>query len=346
MSLLGSRRFLGDYLGVNASQGPGSQVRQAANIASNERVVFSCRGEILEAKFGRSSKPSPRLIVITNSKFYTITQAMVSGQRQIAVEKAIPLGAIKFIGTSTCRDDWFSLGVGSPQEPDPLLNCMFKTEMFTQLQRVMPGGFSLKIDSMIEYAKKPGKMQQVKVMKDSQQAVDFYKSGAIHTQQGESPNSTSRPTPKGKPVPPRPITRGKLIKPGGPSGRPSRLGGNRKTQPRPGAGSERAVPQPPAAVSAARTPAAVSNTTTSAAAQAPAAAAAATRAIPSHTRNQGSTGSAATRVPPPPPPAAAPAKPAKVMAKVLYDFAGQTENQLSIAAGDVVEIVQKENNGK
>jgi myosin-1 len=345
MSLLGSRRFLGDYLGVNASQGPGSQVRQAANIASNERVVFSCRGEILEAKFGRSSKPSPRLIVITNSKFYTITQAMVSGQRQIAVEKAIPLGAIKFIGTSTCRDDWFSLGVGSPQEPDPLLNCMFKTEMFTQLQRVMPGGFSLKIDSMIEYAKKPGKMQQVKVMKDSQQAVDFYKSGAIHTQQGESPNSTSRPTPKGKPVPPRPITRGKLIKPGGPSGRPSRLGGNRKTQPRPGAGSERAVPQPPAAVSAARTPAAVSNTTTSAAAQAPAAAAAATRAIPSHTRNQGSTGSAATRVPPPPPPAAAPAKPAKVMAKVLYDFAGQTENQLSIAAGDVVEIVQKENNG-
>jgi len=34
------------------------------------------------------------------------------------------------------------------------------------------------------------------------------------------------------------------------------------------------------------------------------------------------------------------------MAKVLYDFAGQKENELSIRAGDVIEIVQKENNGK
>ncbi|KAK5992924.1 Myosin-1 [Cladobotryum mycophilum] len=34
------------------------------------------------------------------------------------------------------------------------------------------------------------------------------------------------------------------------------------------------------------------------------------------------------------------------MAKVLYDFAGQKENELSIKAGDIVEIVQKENNGK
>jgi myosin-1 len=34
------------------------------------------------------------------------------------------------------------------------------------------------------------------------------------------------------------------------------------------------------------------------------------------------------------------------MAKVLYDFAGQKENELSIRAGDLIEIVQKENNGK
>ncbi|KAI9171867.1 Myosin-1 [Paramyrothecium foliicola] len=341
MSLLGSRRFLGDYLGINATNGPGSQVRNAANISSSERAVFSCRGEILEAKFGRSSKPSPRIIIITNSKFYIVSQAMVSGQRQIAVEKAIPLGAIKFIGTSTCRDDWFSLGIGSPQEPDPLLNCVFKTEMFTQMQRVMPGGFSLKIDSMIEYAKKPGKMQQVKVLKDSQQSVDYYKSGTVHTRQGEAPNSVSRPTPKGKPVPARPITRGKLIKPGGPGGRPSRITGNRKTQPRPGANSARAVPQPPAAVSAASANPVATPAAASVAASIPAAA---SRSIPNHTRNQGSTSSATTRVPPPPPPAAPAAKP-KVMAKVLYDFAGQRENELSIKEGDMLEIVQKENNG-
>jgi myosin-1 len=34
------------------------------------------------------------------------------------------------------------------------------------------------------------------------------------------------------------------------------------------------------------------------------------------------------------------------MAKALYDFAGSRENELSITAGETIEIVQKENNGK
>jgi myosin I len=318
-SLLGSRRFLGDYLGINATTGPGSQIRNAIGIASNEKTLFSCRGEILEAKFGRSSKPSPRTLIVTNSKFYIVAQMLVNGQPQISIERSVPLGAIRYISTSTCRDDWFSLGIGSPQEPDPLLNCVFKTELFTHMQRSMPGGFNLKITDMIEYAKKPAKIQTVKVLKDSQQPVDFYKSGAVHTQQGEPPSSVSRPTPRAKPVPPRPITRGKLIKPGGPGGRPSRLGG-RTAQPRPGASTGRSVPTPASVL--------------------PAAAA----AIPSHTRPQPGASRAAARVPPPPPPAAPPAK-AKITAKVLYDFAGQKENELSIKAGDILEIVQKENNG-
>jgi myosin-1 len=236
----------------------------------------------LEAKFGRSSKASPRIIVVSNSKFYIIAQMLVNGQPQITVEKSVPLGAIKFIGVSSARDDWFSLGIGSPQEADPLMNCIFKTEMFTQMQRVMPGGFNLKIAETIEYAKKPGKLQQVKVLKDSQVPVDYYKSGAVHTQPGEPPSSVSKPTPKGKPVPPRPITRGKLIKPGGPNGRPSRIQGNRAAKPRPGGGT-RAVPQPPAAVSAAAS--------IPAAAPAPAA----HNAIPSHPKAAGGAGRAHPR---------------------------------------------------
>lgn len=327
MSLLGSRRFLGDYLGINASSGPGSHIRNAINLSSNEKAVFSCRGEILEAKFGRSSKPSPRIIIVTNSKYYVVAQMMAQNQVQIVVEKSFPLGAIKFISASTARDDWFSLGVGSPQEADPLLNCVLKTEMFTQMQRVMPGGFNLKIGETIEYAKKPGKMQLVKVLKDAPNQYDFYKSGAVHTQQGEPPNSVSRPTPKGKPVPPRPITRGKLIKPGGPGGRPSRVTNNRTPQARPSASasttSRRPVPQPqPAAASAAS---------------------AFVASIPTHTRQQSNS---SVRAPPPPPPVAAPAAPPKIMAKVLYDFAGQRENELTITKGQLIEIIQKENNGK
>ncbi|KAJ9151817.1 Myosin i myo5 [Pleurostoma richardsiae] len=316
-SLLGSRRFLGDYLGINATSGPGYQVRNAISLGSNEKAMFSCRGEILEAKFGRSSKPSPRILIVTNSKFYIVSQMLANHQVHISVERAVPLGAIRFISTSTCRDDWFSLGVGSQQEADPLLSCVFKTEMFTQMQRVMPGGFNLKVADTIEYAKKPGKMQFVKVLKDSPSAVDFYKSHAVHTQQGESPNSVSRPTPRAKPVPPRPITRGKLIKPGGPGGRPSRIT-HRPAQSRPSAASHRPVPQPqPQPV-------------------------AAVASLPVHTRNQSNT--SAARVPPPPPPAAPPAK-AKITAKVLYDFSGQKENELTVHAGDIIEIVQKENNG-
>lgn len=335
MSLLGSRRFLGDYLGVNATTGPGAQIRNSAGIASNERSVFSCRGEILETKFGRSSKPSPRLIIITSSKFYIVAQLLINGRPQISVERAIPLGSIKFVGTSTCTDDWFSLGVGSAQEADPLMNCVLKTEMFAQMQRVMPGGFSLRVGDIIEYAKKPNKMQQVKVLKDSQQRADFYKSGAIHTQQGEPSTSVSRPMPKAKPVPLRPITRGKLIKPGGPGGRSSRITSNRTAQPRPGAGSSRAVPQPSSIALSATS-----------GAPATASAAAAQRPIASYSRNQSSTGGGAARAPPPPPPPAAPSAPAKVTAKVLYDFDGQRENELSIRAGEVLEIVQKESNGK
>ncbi|ORY57166.1 myosin-5 [Pseudomassariella vexata] len=320
-SLLGSRRFLGDYLGINATTGPGSQIRNALQMSGSEKTIFSCRGEVLEHKFGRSSKASPRIFVVTNSKLYIVAQALVNHEVQVSLERTVPLGAIKFIGTSSCRDDWFSLGIGSPQEADPLLNCVLKTEMFTQMQRVMPGGFTLKIGESIEYAKKPGKMQLIKVIKDSPQPVDYYKSGAVHTQPGEPPSSGSRPTPKGKPVPPRPITRGKLIKPGGPGGRPSRIQNARPT-------ASSTTKRGPASLQTPRpvpTPATV------------------TSSIPSHTRNQNSA-SSTSRMPPPPPPAAPPAK-AKMQAKVLYDFAGQKENELTVKAGDIIEVVQKENNG-
>lgn len=326
-SLLGSRRFMGDYLGVNATGGSGARIRNSANIPSNEQAVFSCRGEILETKFGRSSKLSPRILVLTKGKFYIIAQHLVNKQVQVAIERAIPLGAIKFVGVSVCRDDWFSLGVGSPQEADPLLTCVLKTELFTHMQGAMPGGFTLKIADAIEYAKKPNKMQMVKVIKDSQVKEDYYKSGAVHTTQGEPPNSVSRPLPKGKPIPAKPFTKGRLIKPGGPGGRPSRVTNTstRNTkpvaQPRGSASAGRSLPpQPVAAVAA---------------------------SIPNHTRNVPSASSARSVPPPPPPapPAAKPAKPREPQFKVLYEFSGQSANEITLTPGDIVSVLKKENNG-
>lgn len=319
-SLLGSRRFMGDYLGVGATSGPGSRIRATLNLAGHEPVVFSCRGDILESKFGKTSKPSPRTFVVTRSKFYIVTQSLVNKQIQIGIQRTIPLGAIKFIGTSTCRDDWFSLGVGSPQEADPLLNCVLKTELFTQMQQVMPGGFNLKIFDSIEYAKKPGKIQLIKVVKDSTMAQDFYKSQTIHTSQGEPPNSVSRPMPKAKPIPAKPFTKGRLIRPGGPSGQPSKLSnGNRNTKPvsdsyTHATSQSRQVPRPIAT------------------------------SVPSHTRNTSSTSSG--RAVPLPPPLAPPAASKEPQYRVLYDFSGQSTNEVTLKAGDLITILQKENNGK
>ncbi|RMJ25588.1 hypothetical protein PHISP_03557 [Aspergillus sp. HF37] len=336
MSILGSRRFLGDYLGIANKGGPGEMIRNGAGISGSDTVLFSCRGEVLISKFGRSSKPNPRILVLTNRHVYIVAQNIANNQLVISSERTIPIGAIKAVSASSLRDDWFSLLVGSPQEPDPLLNCVFKTEFFTHLSNALRG-MNLKIGDNVEYNKKPGKLATVKAVKDpSAPRVDTYKSGTIHTGQGEPPNSVSKPTPKGKQVAARAVTKGKLLRPGGPGGGPSKLASRptpasqplpeRKPQSSP---SEPAAAQPRPAQPPQPQPAARP-------VPQPVAAAAA-----SHGRTS-SSGSA--RGPPPPPPAAPPA-PKKPTAKALYDFMSDQSNELSVQAGEIIQIVSREGNG-
>lgn len=331
-SLLGSRRFFGDYLGVNMPRGAGQVIRDAIHLSSQERCVFSARCELLVSKFGRSSKPMPRILILTPKAIYIVVQQILNNQLQIAAERTIPIGGVKFLSTSTLKDDWFAIGVGSPQEPDPLINCVFKTEFFLRFKTVSPGGMNLQIGDTIQYNKKPGKLATVKVVKDpAVQRDDMYKSGTIHVGQGESPNSASRPTPKGKAIV-RPITTGKLLRPGGPGGQPSKLTSRPRpaTRPTPAAApASRPVPTPVAAISNSNT---------------------AARPIPGlpqtngHARNE-SFGSARAPPPPPPPPAAPPAVADKPQVKVKYDFEAPAANQLTIKAGEILELSQKENNG-
>lgn len=332
MSLLGSRRFLGDYLGIGNKGGPGEMIRNGAGISGSDDILFSCRGEVLISKFGRSSKPSPRILVLTNRHVYIVAQILVNNQLQISAERTVPIGAIKAVSTSNLKDDWFSLIIGG-QEPDPLINCVFKTEFFTHLQTALRGQLNLKVSENIEYNKKPGKLATVKAIKDPAASpnVDTYKSHTIHTSPGEPPSSVSKPTPKAKQVAARPVTKGKLLRPGGPGGGPSKLASrpaSRPTpKPQPLPQSQPATAQPIPAPQPAAVPRPVPQ---------PVAAAAA-----SHTRN---ASSGSVRAPPPPPPASPPA-PKKATAKALYDFTSAQSNELDIRAGDVVQIVSKEGNG-
>lgn len=262
----------------------------------------------------------------TNRHVYIVAQTVANNQLVISSERTIPVGAIKTVSTSNLKDDWFSLMVGSPQEPDPLISCVFKTEFFTHLTNIMRG-VNVKIGDGIEYNKKPGKITIVKAVKDpSVPRDDVYKSGTIRTGPGEPANSVSRPTPRPKQIAARPVTKGKLLRPGAPGGGPSKLGAAARSRPTPRplpqatpqpAAQPKPVPQPLANVAAA------------------------------HQRigSTASTKSVKAPPPPPPPPANHPVS-RKPTAKALYDFNSGHSNELSIKAGEIVQVVSKEGNGK
>lgn len=346
-SLVGYRRFMGDYLGIGNSGGSGEMIKNAIQLG-NQHVYFSCRCEVLVSKLGRSSKPEPRFLVLTDKNVILVKQAIINKQLQIMAERTMPIGAIKYVSASTLKDDWFALGVGSPQEPDPLVNCIFKTEFFTYLRRASRGAIDFKIGEMIQYNKKPGKPSTIKVVKDNMvPRDDLYKSGTIHTGPGESPSSVSKPTPRGKQVAAKPITSGKLLRAGGPGGQPSKLAARPKPAPRP-------VPQ------ARPLPGVGQPITASTPAPAPvsavAAASAAMQSKPmpqpvaalngtGHARNVSSSSTASARAPPPPPPPPAAATPKDPQYKAMYDFVGQTSGELSLKKDELIAVTQKENNG-
>ncbi|KAL9049654.1 MAG: hypothetical protein Q9162_007115, partial [Coniocarpon cinnabarinum] len=216
-SLNGYRRFMGDYLGFNEKGGTGELIRSSAGVTTSEQAIFSCRVEVLVSKLGRSSKPEQRFLVLTSKTLYLIKQALINRQLQISIDRQIPAGSIKFVSVSQLKDDWFAIGAGSPQEPDPLVNCIFKTEFLTMLKQVTRGSVDIRFSNELQYAKKPGKMATVKAVEDPKvPRDDVYKSGQIHTGPGESPSSYSKPTPRGKRVAAKPITKGKLLKAGAP----------------------------------------------------------------------------------------------------------------------------------
>lgn len=226
----------------------------------------------------------------------------------------------------------------------------------------------------IEYNKKPGKPTVIKVVKDQTvQRDDLYKSGTIHTGQGEPPNSVSRPTPRPKQVAGKPITSGKLLRPGGPGGGPSKLASrpaaSRPVAPRP---VPQPMPQPTPQPTSQYTPQRTTQHTPQHIPQLtpqpvhqqtsqgtmlnyrpdPQPAAAQARVVPQplagingigHGRSEST--SSLNRAPPPPPPSAPPAA-KKDTYKALYDFAGQTANELTIQKDEIVEVLSKNGNGK
>ncbi|KAL7285494.1 hypothetical protein ACG7TL_000591 [Trametes sanguinea] len=315
-SLLGYRRFMGDYLDINGKSALGEELAEACGIG-RDKVVFSSRAQLLVSKFGRSSKPSPRFLILTEKALYIAVTNAKDGQTVTMLERKIPLITIKSISMSNLRDDWIVFNLGPTEEGDPIISCIFKTELTTHILRLTQGSVNVVIGPVITYNKKKEKKAEIKFIKDETvPRGDHYKSHTVHVPSGEPPTSQSKPVPRPKEGVVRPITQGKLLRRGGPSDRPAPSAVSRPkpaSQPLPGKSTPAAAVKPPTAAS--------SSTSASAAPRAP----------------PPPPGRAAA--PPPPPP-----EPDVELYKAKYPFQGQ-EGEMTLQKDDIVELVEKEDNG-
>ncbi|SCV74210.1 BQ2448_6642 [Microbotryum intermedium] len=311
-SLLSMRRFQGDYLGVSEAGPQGQSLRNSASIGSGEAVVFSARAQLLVSKLGRSSKPSPRYLILSDKAVYILITQVVNGRASTSLERKIPLVTIRSIGLSQLRDDWFAINAGITEEGDPLLHCYFKTEFVTHLMQRTNAAVQVLIGPTIAYAKKKDKQAQITFKKDeSIRKDDVYKSSSVSVPSGEPASSQSRPPVQRKARAPRTFTSNReprapaAVKPMG------RAAPQAQTLP---SGGSSFVPAAPAVR-----------------AQAPAAP---------------STGRAAPLPPsrsaaPPPPPAA----PEKEQWKALHNFETNQPGEMALKKDDVLDVVTKDDGG-
>ncbi|EPQ26326.1 uncharacterized protein PFL1_05975 [Pseudozyma flocculosa PF-1] len=197
-SLLGMRRFMGDYLDVGGKGGgaEGQMLRQAAGLSAGEDVAFSARIQLLVSRLGRSSKPSPRFLVLTDKAVYLLVTQLVNNQAQTTCERRINLSAITAVGLSNLRDDWVVLNVGGASvDPDPVFHCAFKTELVVHLLQRTSGGVNVNVAPTLEYAKKKDKKAQITFKKDETiRRDDVYKSSTVSPVEARS-EKEARPRP-------------------------------------------------------------------------------------------------------------------------------------------------------
>lgn len=316
-SLLGMRRFMGDYLDVGGRSAQGELLRNAAGLGPSEKVYFSSRMEILVSKFGRTSKLSPRFLIVTDKGMHFVVSTMKDGRLSTVLERKIQLVTIRGLSLSNLRDDWMAVNVTPCEEGDPIIVVPFKTELIQVMMSLTNGALSINIGPTIDYNKKKDKKASIKFIKDpSSRTDDAYKSGQVPVGPGEAPTSVSRPMPA---VKPRSAASKAKAKSGGGAGRAAMA--RPTAQALPGASK----PAAPSFATPTSTPQVAKPIATPAATSAPA-------------------GRAAPPPPPPPPARHAAAEPEKDMYKALYNFQGQ-EGEMNLTKGELLEVKTKDENG-
>ncbi|RHZ46743.1 hypothetical protein Glove_606g141 [Diversispora epigaea] len=306
-SLISMRKFTGDYLNVGVSGASEDAIRNACNLGANERVAFSSKIQLLVSRLGRSSRPSPRYLVLTDKSIYLLISQIERKLLTISVERNISLLAVTRVSLSNLRDDWVVLHLNNPTKElgDPIFSCYFKTEFLVHLLQLTGSRINIDITNSIEYTKKISKTANIKFIKDENvKKDDIYKSHTVHVCTGEPANSVSDPPcpRKESPSKPKATRKGKNV--------------------------VKAVSQktPKVVSSAPRSPPIVSNEQVS--------------------RRLSSTSQSSRRgrpAPPPPPPPQSP--PSDPTYKAKFDFVTEDTGELSFRKDDILEIMQKDDNG-
>lgn len=197
LSVLGSRQFVGDYIGVNDKTGGfGKFIKNAINL--KDKVKFSAKGDQLHSKFGRSSQRLPKIFLITkDDRFIVVGQNVVNNKAQYSVEFNKPITSIPQVSVSNLADDWLAINLNSKTEPDLFINCLFKTEILGRFKKANPA-ITINIGSKIVYCKKPGKKHTVKFQLATSGNTDAYKSSTVSISRGSEPNAKNRPLPQPK----------------------------------------------------------------------------------------------------------------------------------------------------
>ncbi|CAG8548975.1 7493_t:CDS:10 [Paraglomus occultum] len=195
-SLLSMRKFMGDYLSVGKPGGSGDFLRNACNLGVNDQVAFSAKIQLLVPRLGRSSKPSPRHLVMTDKSILIVISTLEKKLLTMSIERTISLNAISGVSLSNLRDDWVILHINNPTKEtgDPVFSCFFKTEFVAHLLQRTGGRISVNVSSQIEYTRKAGKTATIKFTKDETVTKnDVYKSHTVSVCSGSPPDSVSDP---------------------------------------------------------------------------------------------------------------------------------------------------------
>ncbi len=145
---------------------------------------------MLVSKLGRSSKLSPRFLIVSDKAVYFVVSTAKDGRVSTMVERKIPLVIIQGVSMTNLRDDFVALNVNACEEGDPIFTCNFKTEMMCVILTLTGGNMSVNIAPTIDYTRKKDKRAVIKSQKDESVRGDgVYKSHTIMVGSGESPSS-------------------------------------------------------------------------------------------------------------------------------------------------------------